>query len=106
MIAKILEFLRNLFDRLPETTCETCLAVRTVAGKMIVAMETKASISLGLSVGEEVKNTPDDMLVCHCFPEVEPKEVISYRNRLGLSQRDFASRYGLSLRDIKEMERA
>lgn len=103
-------FFSNLWNKfmnkLPETDCPTCLRIRSESGKAILAFETAASKALGLKVGQEIKThqVSPKTQVCWEPPAIKPGEMIAYRERLGLTQEQFATKFGASIRDVRSWE--
>lgn len=97
---------KKLMNKLPETDCPTCLRIRYESGKAILAFETAASRALGLKVGQQVEKTkiPPNAPICVELPEVTPADMITYRQRLGLTQEQFATKFGVSMRDVRKWE--
>jgi hypothetical protein len=96
----------SFLGKLPPTDCEGCLQVRMAVGKTMIAAETVLSKFFGFAVGQEIDTSiiSKEIPVCVEMPTLTAEDVISFRGKLKMTQKEFAEAYGISVATVKEWE--
>lgn len=84
---------------------ELMVMVERMGNRLILATETVASKYLGFFIGEDVTDKiPSDFFACIPACKVTVGDIITMREKLGMSQEEFSKHIGIPLETLRRLE--